>query len=61
MKKLRTLSFYALEIGLKIKTLELKGDSFSIDVLNDYNRALIKFKFDKSLADIKIEKETNHI
>ena len=43
----------ALEIGLKIKTLELKGDSFSIDVLNDYNRALIKFKFDKIFSRYK--------
>ena len=52
----------ALEIGLKIKTLELKGDSFSIDVLNDYNRALIKnLNLIKSLVDIKFEKETNHI
>jgi len=43
----------ALEIGMKIKTLELKGDSFSIDVMNDYNKALIKFKFDKILKRYK--------
>ena len=30
----------ALEIGLKIKTIQLKGDSFSIDVLEDYKRVL---------------------
>lgn len=37
----------ALEIGLKIKTVELKGDSFSIDVLDDYKKAIEKFKKDK--------------
>ncbi|MDC3053806.1 3-deoxy-manno-octulosonate cytidylyltransferase [Candidatus Pelagibacter sp.] len=29
----------ALEIGLKIKTLSLNGDSFSVDVPEDYDRA----------------------
>lgn len=29
----------ALYIGLKIKTLNLKGDSFSIDVFEDYTKA----------------------
>ena len=29
----------ALEIGLKIKTINLKGDSFSVDVAEDYKRA----------------------
>ena len=29
----------ALEIGLKIKTFNLKGDSFSVDVLDDYKKA----------------------
>ena len=43
----------ALEIGMKIKTLELKGESFSIDVVNDYKKALIKFKFDKILNKYK--------
>ena len=28
----------ALEIGLKIKTLPLRGDSFSIDILDDYKK-----------------------
>lgn len=37
----------ALEIGLKIKTLPLRGDSFSIDVLSDYKKAIEKFKVDK--------------
>ena len=37
----------ALEIGLKIKTLQLKGDSFSIDVEEDYLKAIQKFKKDK--------------
>ncbi len=40
----------ALEIGLKIKTLTLTGDSFSVDVEEDYSRAkdrIIKDKFFK--------------
>ena len=37
----------ALEIGLKIKTIDLKGDSFSIDVYEDFLRAKDKFKSDK--------------
>ena len=37
----------ALEIGLKIKTIELNGDSFSVDVEDDYIRAKNKFKTDK--------------
>jgi len=37
----------ALEIGLKVKTLELKGDSFSIDVEKDYHRAKKKMSYDK--------------
>ena len=37
----------ALEIGLKIKSPELNGDSFSIDVKEDYLRAKIKFETDK--------------
>ena len=45
----------ALEIGMKIKTFGLKGDSFSIDVLNDYKKALTKFKFDKILKKYKID------
>ena len=43
----------ALEIGMKIKTLELKGNSFSIDVLSDYKKALQKFKFDKIASKYK--------
>ncbi len=37
----------ALEIGLKVKTLELKGDSFSVDVAEDYKKAKNKMKSDK--------------
>ncbi len=37
----------ALEIGLKIKTLSLKGDSFSVDVLKDFNKASKKMVNDK--------------
>ena len=37
----------ALEIGLKIKTFNLKGDSFSVDVLDDYKRAKKQMGLDK--------------
>ncbi len=37
----------ALEIGLKVKTLELKGDSFSIDVVKDYHKAKKKMSGDQ--------------
>jgi len=37
----------ALEIGLKIKTLNLKGDSFSVDVAEDYRRAKDQMSKDK--------------
>ena len=37
----------ALEIGLKIKTVNLKGDSFSVDVLEDYQKASEYMKNDK--------------
>jgi len=37
----------ALEIGLKIKTLDLIGDSFSVDVMEDFIKAKEKFKTDK--------------
>ena len=37
----------ALEIGLKIKTLKLKGDSFSVDVREDYKRAKDRMNKDK--------------
>jgi 3-deoxy-manno-octulosonate cytidylyltransferase (CMP-KDO synthetase) len=37
----------ALEIGLKIKTLELEGDSFSVDVVEDYEKAKNIMKKDK--------------
>jgi 3-deoxy-manno-octulosonate cytidylyltransferase (CMP-KDO synthetase) len=37
----------ALEIGLKIKSLELKGDTFSVDVLEDFTRATKKMSTDK--------------
>lgn len=38
----------ALELGMKIKTVNLKGDSFSVDVMQDYLRAkkqILKDKF----------------
>jgi len=37
----------ALEIGLKIKSPNLKGDSFSVDVMRDYRLAKKKIKNDK--------------
>ena len=37
----------ALEIGLKIKSVNLKGDSFSVDVLEDYKKATEYMKKDK--------------
>ncbi len=37
----------ALYIGLKIKTLNLKGDSFSIDVFEDYSRAQAQITRDR--------------
>ena len=39
----------ALEIGLKIKTIDLVGDSFSVDVMEDFIKAKEKFKTDKIL------------
>jgi len=37
----------ALEIGLKIKSVNLKGDSFSVDILDDYKKAENYMKKDK--------------
>ena len=37
----------ALELGLKIKSLNLKGDSFSVDIKEDYVKALKKLPKDK--------------
>ena len=37
----------ALELGLKIKTINLEGDSFSVDVFEDYSKAKMKIKRDK--------------
>ncbi len=37
----------ALELGLKIKTLSLKGDSFSVDVPEDFEKASEVMKNDK--------------
>ena len=37
----------ALEIGLKIKSLNLKGDSFSVDILKDFEKASKKMVNDK--------------
>jgi len=37
----------ALEINIKIKTVKLQGDSFSVDVLADYLKAKKKMSNDK--------------
>ena len=37
----------ALEIGLKIKSLNLKGDSFSVDILKDFEKASKRMVNDK--------------
>ena len=37
----------ALEVGLKIKSPNLSGDSFSIDIKEDYIKAKIKFEKDR--------------
>ncbi len=37
----------ALDIGLKIKTINMTGDSFSVDVFEDYQKAKYKIKKDK--------------
>ena len=37
----------ALEIGLNIKTVRLEGDSFSVDILEDFNKANKKMSNDK--------------
>lgn len=37
----------ALDIGLKIKTLDLKGDSFSVDIFEDYNKAKLQIARDR--------------
>lgn len=37
----------ALEIGLKIKSVKLSGDSFSVDVFDDYKKANLKMSKDK--------------
>ena len=42
----------ALEIGLKIKTLKMKGDSFSVDIMKDFKSAKLKMKDDKILKFI---------
>ncbi len=37
----------AIDIGLKIKTINLKGDSFSIDIFEDYKKAKIQITKDR--------------
>ena len=44
----------ALEIGQNIKTFSLKGDSFSVDVLDDYKRAEKQMNLDKFFRLYKI-------
>lgn len=44
----------AIEINLKIKTIVLKGDSFSVDIKDDYVKAKQKMKKDKFFKLYKI-------
>ncbi len=44
----------ALEIGQKIKTFQLKGDSFSVDVLDDYKKVKKQMSSDKFFKLYKI-------
>jgi 3-deoxy-manno-octulosonate cytidylyltransferase (CMP-KDO synthetase) len=37
----------ALELGMKIKSIKLRGDSFSVDVYDDYKKADLKMSKDK--------------
>ena len=37
----------ALEIGLKIKCIKLTGDSFSVDVYDDYKKTRLRMSKDK--------------
>ena len=37
----------ALEIGLKIKSIKLTGDSFSVDVYDDYKKSRLRMSKDK--------------
>ena len=37
----------ALDIGLKIKTLNLVGDSFSVDIFEDYTKAQVQLTRDR--------------
>jgi 3-deoxy-manno-octulosonate cytidylyltransferase (CMP-KDO synthetase) len=43
-----------LELGLKIKTINLKGDSFSVDVKEDYIKATKFILSDKYLKMYKV-------
>ena len=43
------LAVRALDIGMKIKTINLTGDSFSIDVFEDYTKAQSQIKKDRYL------------
>ena len=37
----------ALDIGLQIKTINLKGDSFSVDIFEDYTKAQVQITKDR--------------
>ena len=48
LKKIEDIELLrAIDIGLKIKTINLTGDSFSIDVFEDYSKAQTQIKKDK--------------
>ena len=50
----------AVELGMKIKTLDLKGDSFSVDEYEDYLRAKEKMKSDVFLKIPKMNSEIRY-
>ena len=43
----------ALEIGLKIKSIKLTGDSFSVDEYDDYKKSRLRMSKDKFLKIYK--------
>ena len=51
----------ALEIGLKIKTIALKGNSFSVDIKEDLKKAKRFMKKDKLFKLYSDEKKSRYL
>ena len=51
----------ALEIGLKIKTVALKGNSFSVDIKEDLKKAKRFMKKDKLFKLYSYEKKSRYL